>query len=398
MPLNDLQIKNAKPGTTPYKLADGGGLYLHIRQSGTKSWRMDYRFALKRKTITFGLYPSVGLADARAARDQSRVLLARGEDPSTRKKLDKIASVTAQATTFGLIAAEYIEKMKRDGRAAPTITKNEWMMLELARPLTRRPIGELTAAEILVVLRGIEKSGRIESALATRSAIGRVFRYAIATARVDNDPTYALRGALQTHKVISHAAVTAEDKIPGLMKAVFGYQGWPTLTAALKIQALCFARPGETRSMEWSELHLSKGRWVTPGEKAKMRRAHDVPLSRQAVEVIEALRPLSGGGRFVFPSMMSGKAVLSENSMNSALRRMGFAHDEHTAHGFRSTASTVLNESGLFSSDVIEAQLAHYDKNEVRRVYNRAHYWEERTRMMQWWSDYVMAAIEHKGG
>jgi len=236
-------------------------------------------------------------------------------------------------------------------------------------------------------LTSIEKSGRVESALATRAAIGRVFRYAIATARAENDPTSALRGALQRHVPVNHAALTTKAEMGGLMRAIYGYKGWPSLVAALKIQALCFARPGETRSMEWVELDLENAIWTIPARKAKMRREHHVPLSRQAVEIIKEIRELYGEGVFVFPSMMSGKKLLSENSMNSALRRMGIGGHEHTAHGFRSSASSILNECGEFKPDAVEAQLAHLDGSTVRRVYNRATYWEERVRMMQWWAD-----------
>jgi integrase len=233
----------------------------------------------------------------------------------------------------------------------------------------------------------IEKSGRVESALATRSAIGRVFRFAIATARAENDPTSALRGALQRHVPVSHPALTTRKELGGLMRAIYGYEGWSSLVAALKIQALCFARPGETRSMEWSELDLGNAIWTIPAAKTKMRREHHVPLSRQAIEILKHMNMLFGDEQRVFPSMMSGKNLLSENSLNSALRRMGVGDSEHTAHGFRSSASSILNESGLFKADAIEAQLAHVDGSKVRRIYNRATYWEERVRMMQWWAD-----------
>lgn len=350
---------------------------------------MDYRFAGKRKTLSIGQYPAVGLSDARQKREDAKRLIADSQDPSTKKRLDRIHLANVHANTFGLVAEEYLGKMKRDGKAEPTITKNRWMMIELAAPLAKRPVSEISAAEVLDTLRSIERSGRIESAVATRAAIGRVFRYAIATARAENDPTYALRGALQRPVVVSHAALTKPKAVAGLMRAVFEYEGWPTLIGALKIQALCFARPGETRQMEWGELRLDDAIWTIPADKAKMRRPHDVPLSRQALEVIRGMKVFSSGDRYVFASHMSGKTVLSENSMNSALRRMGFSSDEQTAQGFRATASTVLNESKLFDGDIIEAQLAHQDRNKVRRIYNRADYWYERVRMMQWWADEI---------
>ncbi|SCY81419.1 Integrase [Rhizobium sp. NFACC06-2] len=345
------------------------------------------RFFGKRKTLTIGAYPTVGLADARRLRDEAKKKLAEGLDPSLAKKRDQLAAKAAAGNTFGVIADEFIEKLKRDKRAEPTITKNRWMLKDLAEKLGPYPVTQITARDILVVLTSIEKSGRVESALATRAAIGRVFRYAIATARAENDPTSALRGALQRHVPVNHAALTTKAEMGGLMRAIYGYEGWPSLVAALKIQALCFARPGETRSMEWTELDFDKLVWTIPAEKTKMRREHHVPLSTQAVEVLTEMKEFFGDKPYVFPSMMSGKKILSENSLNSALRRMGVTEAQHTAHGFRSSASSILNESGEFSIDAIEAQLAHLDTRAVRRIYNRATYWDERVRMMQWWAD-----------
>jgi integrase len=335
----------------------------------------------------FGTYPTLSLADARSRRDDAKKQLASLTDPSLAKKRAQLEAKAAAGNTFGLIASDFIDKMRRDKRAEATITKNEWMLGTLAKKLTPMPITQISPKEVLAVLTEIERSGRIESALATRSAIGRVFRYAIATARAEYDPTSPLRGALQRHVPTSHPALTTGPQIGGLMRAIYNYEGWPSLVSVLRIQALCFARPGETRTMEWSELDLAKAIWTIPAGKTKMRREHHVPLSRQALEEIERIRTLNLHSAVVFPSMMSGKKFLSENSMNSALRRMGVMQDEHTAHGFRSSASTMLNESGEFNADVIEAQLAHLDGREVRRVYNRALYWEERVRMMQWWAD-----------
>ncbi|EJC74383.1 Integrase [Rhizobium leguminosarum bv. trifolii WSM2012] len=387
MPLTDVQIRNAKKSDKPYKLPDGKGLYLYISIAGGKSWRLDYAYFGKRRTLTFGTYPTLGLAEARARRDEAKRKLLEGLDPSLAKKREQLAAKAAAGNTFGLIVDEFIEKLRRDKRAESTIDKNTWMLKELAKKLSPYPITQISAKDVLDVLSVIEKSGRVESALATRSAIGRVFRFAIATARAENDPTSALRGALQRHVPVSHPALTTRTELGGLMRAIYGYEGWPSLVAALKIQALCFARPGETRSMEWSELDLHNSLWTIPAAKAKMRREHHVPLSRQAVEIIKHMQTLFGDGQHVFPSMMSGKKLLSENSMNSALRRMGVGDSEHTAHGFRSSASSILNESGEFKADAIEAQLAHVDGSKVRRIYNRATYWDERVRMMQWWAD-----------
>ncbi|TCA97416.1 DUF4102 domain-containing protein [Rhizobium leguminosarum bv. viciae] len=387
MALTDVQIRNAKKSEKPYKLPDGKGLYLYVSTAGGKSWRVDYAYFGKRKTLTLGTYPALGLADARVRRDEAKRKLSEGLDPSLAKKREQLTARAAAGNTFGLISDEFIAKLRRDRRAEPTIDKNTWMLKELAKKLSPYPITQISAKDVLDVLSVIEKSGRIESALATRSAIGRVFRFAIATARAENDPTSALRGALQRHVPVSHPALTTRVELGGLMRAIYGYEGWPSLVAALKIQALCFARPGETRSMEWSELDFDNSLWTIPAPKAKMRREHHVPLSRQAVEIIKHMKTLFGDGQHVFPSMMSGKKLLSENSMNSALRRMGVGDSEHTAHGFRSSASSILNESGVFKADAIEAQLAHVDGSKVRRIYNRATYWDERVQMMQWWAD-----------
>lgn len=381
MALTDVQIRNAKKSDKPYKPPDGKGLYLYVSTAGGKSWRVDYAYFGKRKTLTLGVYPALGLADARTRRDEAKKKLSEGLDPSLAKKRQQLAAKAAAGNTFGLIADEFIAKLRRDKRAEPTIDKNTWMLKVLAKKLSPYPITQISAKDVLDVLSVIERSGRIESALATRSAIGRVFRFAIATARAENDPTSALRGALQRHVPVSHPALTTRQELGGLMRAIYGYDGWPSLVAALKIQALCFARPGETRSMEWSELDLENAIWTIPAAKTKMRREHHVPLSRQAIEVIKHMKDLFGDKPEVFPSMMSGKTLLSENSMNSALRRMGVGGGEHTAHGFRSSASSILNESGKFSPDAIEAQLAHLDTREVRRIYNRATYWNERVQM-----------------
>jgi hypothetical protein len=253
MPLTDIQIRNAKPAGKARKLSDAEGLYLHLSSSGFKSWRFDYRYLDKRKTVTFGGYPAVSLQAARASRDEAKRQLASGEDPSLRKKRAQLDAKAAAGNTFSLIADEFITKMRRDGRAEPTIIKNDWMLKTLASKLGPYPITQITPRDVLTVLSAIEKSGRVESALATRAAIGRVFRFAISTARAEADPTSALRGALQRHVPTSHSAVTNRTALGGLMRAIYGYNGWPSLVALLKMQALCFARPGETRSMQWSE-------------------------------------------------------------------------------------------------------------------------------------------------
>lgn len=387
MRLTDLALRNAKPRDNPYKLFDGGGLHLIVNPGGSRIWRLAYRFAGKANQLSFGPYPLVSLAEARQKRDEAKKLLLDGKDPSTTRKLEKVNAALAQGNTFGLLAGEYIERLERRGASERTLAKNRWLLETLAGPaLGDRPIGEITPVEILAVLQRVERSGRHESARRLRGSIGSVFRFAIATLRAEHDPTSALRDALERPKVTHRAALTDPKKLGGRMRAMDEYDGWPTLKAAMLFTALTFARPGEVRGARWAEIDFGKAVWNIPAERMKMRRAHVVPLSRQALAVLAEIRPLAGVSELVFPSIRSNKKVLSDNAMNSALRRMGFTQDEMTAHGFRASASSILNERG-HSSDVIEAALGHLDQNEVRRAYNRATYWPERVTLMQVWAD-----------
>lgn len=388
MALTETALKNLKPAEKAYNRADGGGLRIAVLPNGTKTWRLDYRYLGTRKTLTIGPYPTMTLAEARARREDAKRLLLQGVDPSVEKKLQRQLAEANQQDTFGAVVTEFIDRLRALGRAEPTIVKNKWMLEEIAKPLAKRPIREITAPEIFQLLQGVERTGRRDTAVATRAAISRVFRLAVLSGKADTDPTYALRGALLPPDVKSHAAIVDEEGLKGLLRAMNGYTGWASLKGLIKMQAYVFTRPGETRTMRLEEIDFERKVWTIPTEKAKMRRPQDVPLSRQALAIIEDMRPLMRKG-YVFPSMMTGKDILSENSINSALRRMGFTHDEHTAHGFRSTASSLLNASKRFPVDAIEAQLAHLDTNKVRRIYNRHDYWEERVEMMQWWSDYL---------
>lgn len=389
MPLTDTAVRNLKATEKAYKKSDANGLYILVKTNGAKLWRYDYAIFGRRRTLAIGAYPIVSLADARKARDEAKKLILMNVDPNAEKRQVKMDATTLAANTFGRIADDFLAKMELDGRKGPTMTKNRWMLKELAASLEKRPITEIKPKDILMILKKLEDSGRIESAGATRAAIGRVFRFAIASDMTDTDPTYALRGALRTHKPTSFPALTEPKAVGGLVRALKDYDGWPTLKALLLVQMYCFARPSETRTMMWSELDLKNRIWSIPAEKTKMGRSLDVPLSDQVIEIIEGIRVYSGTMPNVFRSMMSGKTYLSENSMNSALRRMGFTKEQHTAHGFRSTASTLLNESRRFRGEVIETQLAHKDKDSIRAIYNRAQYWDERVPMMQWWADHL---------
>ncbi|MFG1426405.1 tyrosine-type recombinase/integrase [Roseixanthobacter glucoisosaccharinicivorans] len=387
MPLTDLALRNAKPKDKAYKLFDGGGLHVLVSPNGSRIWRLAYRFAGKPKQLSFGPYPTTSLADARLKRDEAKKQLLNGEDPSTVRKLDKVAASVAAENTFGAIAAEYLARLEAREAAAATMSKNRWMLETLAGPaLANRPIAQITPVEILAVLQQIERSGRRETARRMRSAIGTVFRFAIATLRAETDPTAALRDALERPKVTHRAALLDPKAVGGLMRAIDEYDGWPTLRSALLFTALTFCRPGEIRGARWAEFDFETSVWSIPAERMKMRRPHKVPLSKQALRVLAEIRPLTGEAELVFPSIRSNKKLLSENALNSALRRMGFTQDEMTAHGFRATASSILNERG-FLPDVIEAALAHIDQNEIRRAYNRATYWPERVVLMQAWAD-----------
>lgn len=384
--LTQLAITAAKPKAKPYKLSDGAGLSLLVETGGGKLWRFRYHFGGKEKMLSFGAYPEVTLAQARAKRDEARQTLAGGIDPAQKRKEDKVAASISAANTFGVVAAEYIDRLEKEGAAPSTVSKNKWLLQDLASPLTKRPIADILPAEILDLCKRVEKSGRRDTARRLRGTIGSVFRYAVVTLRAQSDPTYALRGALLKPEVNHRAAIVDEAKLGALMVNIDQYDGWPTLRAALLLLALTMTRPGDVRHMHKSEIVFPKALWRIPAERMKMRRPHDVPLSKQALAIIREVWDLTAGNGLLLPSIRSAIKPLSENAMNSALRRMGYSKEEATAHGFRSSASTILNERG-FNPDIIEAALAHQDEDDVRRAYNRATYLPERAKLMQDWAD-----------
>jgi integrase len=388
MALTDTACRNAKVRKTLYKLSDGGGLQLWVQPNGAKLWRIAYRFGGKQKLIAIGAYPVISLADARQARDSAKRTLILGSDPSQAKRSLKAAQASG-GTTFRAIADEYVAKLKREGRAETTISKIEWL-LSFAYPLIGdRDIKEISPADVLAALQKVERRGRHETARRLRSTIGSVFRYAVATARAEIDPTFALRGALTTPVVTPRAAVTEPRAVGALLRAIDGFDGQPTTHAALKLMALLFPRPGELRMAEWSEFDLDCAVWTIPAARTKMRRPHRVPLSRQAIAILRELGEVTGVGKLVFPCVRTVMRPISENTLNAALRRLGYSKDQATAHGFRATASTLLNESGKWNADAIERQLAHVENNDVRRAYARGEHWDERVKMMVWWSDYL---------
>ena len=389
MALTDIMIRNAKHGAKPIKLADDRGLFLLVQPSGGKLWRLKYRLAGKEKKLSLGTYPDVPLKEARKRRDDARNLIASGTDPAVVKRLDANAAKIGVANTFKSVGDEYITKSEKEGRAAVTIGKTRWLLSLMERDIGQRPIAEITPAELLATLRKVETKGHLETARRMRSLAGRVFRYAVATSRATSDPASLLRGALIAPKVKHHSAILEPVAVGALLRALDGYQGQPLTCLALMLIPHVFVRPGELRRAEWKEFDLDNATWTIPADKMKMRNPHVVPLSTQALAILDRAQAISAGQQFVFSSLYPGKRPMSENTINAALRRLGFTRDEMTAHGFRSMASTLLNESGKWSPDAIEKALAHQDRDTSRRTYNYSNYWPERVEMAQWWSDYL---------
>lgn len=391
MSLTDATIRAAKPRDAAYKLTDGAGMYLLVHPNCSRYWRYEYRFQGKRKTLALGIYPNILLAAARKARGQARELLDLGEDPSQRRKLERLTSKIAAQNTFRSISEEWLARLEREGRSVATLTKTKWL-LDFAMPdIGNRPISQISPPELLAVLRKVEARGRYETARRLRSTCGAVFRYAITTARADTDPTLSLRGALITPTVNHRAAVTAPKEVGALLRAIEGFVGQPVTHAALQLAPHVFVRPGELRTAEWNEIDLNAAIWSIPASKAKMRRPHKVPLSHQALAILREVHQFTGNGTLIFPCVRTIRRPLSENTINAALRRLGYSKDEMCAHGFRAIASTLLNECGLWNPDAIERQLAHVESDDVRRAYARSEFWDERVRMMQWWSDQLDA-------
>jgi integrase len=387
--LTAIAVKRAKPKAKPYKLSDRDGLYLQVQTNGNRLWRMNYRFDGKQKTIAFGRWPELSLAEAREKLLQTRRLLADGTDPMEQAKLDKIVASVAAANTFEAIAEEWLAKQEAEGRAPATLKKNRWLVSFAYPALGKRPITEITPHELLLVLRKVEARKRYETAKRIRSTCSLVFRYAIATARADRDICADLRGALISPQVKHRAAITKPMEAGALLRTIDGYDGNYLTKVALQLLPHIFVRPGELRFAEWGEFDLEKSVWSIPDYKTKMRRPHQVPLSTQALSILGKIEHDASLSPFLFPSLRSGDRPMSDNTLNAALRRLGYGKDEMTAHGFRAMAATLLNEMGIWNADAIERQLGHADNNGVRRAYARGEYWDERIKMMQHWSDYL---------
>lgn len=399
MPLTDIKIKNAKPGikpdgsstTKPYRISDERGLYLEISPSGGKYWRFKYRINGKEKRLSLGVYPDVSLKLARERRDNSRRQVADGIDPSALRKAEKITQ--AGLESFEVVAREWHSRHKinwSESHASRTLTRLE---KDVFPWLGSKNIADIKPPELLQVLRRVEARGALETAHRIHQVCGQVFRYAVATGRAERDSAADLKGALPPAKPKHHASIVDPKIIGELLRAIDSYSGSFTTVCALKLAPLVFVRPGELRKAEWSEFDLEVGEWRVPAKKMKMKTLHIVPLSKQAILILKELEPLTGSGKYLFPSIRSTTRPMSENTINGALRRLGYTKEEMTGHGFRSMASTLLNEQG-WNKDAIERQLAHSERDEVRAAYNYAEYLSERREMMQAWADYLTVLYE----
>ena len=394
MPLSDAQLRNLKPAVKPRKLSDGGGLHILVTSHGSKLWRMAYRYGGKQKLLSFGSYPAVSLSAARERREAAKRHLAAGNDPSEQIRRTKAAKLIEGRNTFEAVAAEVLDKAKREGNASMTLRKKRWIIDMANRDIGKLPITEITASDVLVPLRKIELVGNYETARRMRSLVGQVFRYAISVGLALNDPTFGLKGALVTPRIVHRAALTDWKSFAGMIRAIWDYDGAIETRCALRLMALLYPRPGELRQAGWNEFDLEQGVWTIPATRSKMRREHRKPLPSSAVAILTELCTHSGNRAFVFPSVHKPQKPLSENTLNASLRRLGYTKDEATSHGFRATASTLLNESGKWSPDAIEAELGHLGADEVRRAYHRALYWEERAKMADWWADRIESCLQ----
>jgi integrase len=383
--LSDTRLRGAKPRTAAYKLRDGGGLHLLVTPQGSRLWRLRYGHGATESMVSLGPYPEVTLARAREKAVALRGGLLDGVTPAAAKRDDR----KAQANTFEAVAREWFGKQRY---APATRDKIEWLMGLIFPHVGNRPVATLEPPDILEVLRRIEARGKHETAHRARALVGKVMRYAIATSRATRDPAADLRDALAPVEVTNHASIKDPARVGELLRAIDGYRGrgLPVTEAALRLAPLVFVRPGELRGAAWSEFTLDgdSPEWRIPAERMKMGELHIVPLSTQAVEILREIHKHTGKGRYVFPSMRTGTRPISENTVNAALRRLGYASDAMTGHGFRSTASTLLNEQG-WHPDLIELQLAHAERDKVRGAYNKAQRLAERRKMLQAWADYL---------
>lgn len=385
MALSDTKIKQAKPQASNYKLYDANGLYLIVTKTGSKWWRLRSRSGGKEKTWSLGTYPTTSLKQARQKQAEMLAQIASGIDPGVARK----AVQQTAADTFEALAREFMENNRSKWKGNTYAPKLKRLELHLFPYIGKTPTVEVTAPQLLAALRRIEEAGHKDLPARMRALAGQIFRYGIATGRCERDVAADLQGALKPHRARHHPSITEPKAVGALLRAIDGYEGNPVVRTALRVAPLVFVRPGELRAAEWSEFDLEAQEWHIPAERMKLPQKHIVPLSKQVMALLDELKPLTGGGRYVFPSVRTRERPISENTVNAALRKLGYTKDEMTGHGFRSTASTLLNESQKWHADAIERQLAHGERDEVRAAYNYAEHLPERKRMMQWWSDYL---------
>lgn len=389
MPLTDTALRNARPGPKNYKLSDSGGLYALITPQGGRWWRFDYRFSGKRKTLSVGTYPEVGLRAARQRRDELREQVARGIDPGRVRKDARTQAERQAASSFEAVAREYISRM--GDRWEPSHSSKVLLRLrnDVFPWLGNTPISDVRPRDLLEVLKRIEGRGAFDSARRTLNTCSQVFRYAMTTDRTTGDPCYALKGSWRPVKGKHFTATTNPQELGGLLRAFDGYEGGFIVRCALRLMPLVFVRPRELQTAEWSELDLGKRQWLIPASKMKIRTEHLVPLSRQALAILEELKPLTGAGRFLFPNARTSDRPMSNNALLAAMRRMNIDKNTTTGHGFRATARTLLDEVHRCRPDVIEHQLAHAVRDPNGRAYNRTSFLDDRVTMMQMWADYL---------
>lgn len=385
--LTAVSIKQAKPAEKSYKLTDGGGMYLLVDTKGARYWRLDYRFADKRKTLALGTYPEVTLEEARKARDKARKQLKQDIDPGEQRKVNKLTAAHRANNTFEAVAREWHAEF------SPTWTKhtqekNLRIFEKNAFPwIGDRPIAEVTAPELLALIRRVKDRGYLDTAHRLRMTAGQVFRYGISTGRCERDISSDLRGSIPPQRKKHYAAITDPEAFGKLLRDIWAYQGSMTTCCAFRLSALFGLRPGEIRNLEWSEVDIEGKLIRIPLGKMKARRLHVVPLADQATAILEELKPLTGAGRYCFPGLQDHDRPMSENTINAALRRLGYdTQSEQSAHGFRSSFSTMSHGSGLFRPEVVEVQLAHKHGDAVRLAYDRGDFLEERRKLMTWWA------------
>lgn len=389
MAFTTAKLNGLKPKDRPYKVSDYDGLYVLVNPNGSKLWRFKYRIAKSEKLLSLGAYPALGLQDARMLRDEARANLANGIDPAKVKRDRKAQKAINVANTFAAVAELYLKKKKIEGRAAATLKKNAWIIDIANADIGHLPMSDISPSVVLEAIRKREALGQYDTAKTMRSVIGAIFRYGVASSICDNDPTFALKDALISPKRQHRAAITNKNDLQRLLKAIDGYTGQAKTKIGLKLLILFATRPGELRHARWEEFDFENRVWHIPAERMKMRKEHHVPLPDLAIEQLEQLKELTGWGELLFPSQSSSKKPISENTFNQALRRMGFGPDEVTSHGFRATFSTLANESGKWHPDAIERAIAHVEKNEVRRAYDRGIHWEQRVKLANWWAEEV---------